>query len=111
VNTKGTTMSSKNEDEYFNKRDSELRAQLHAKQVAEADAAERRTHLMRCPRCGARLYHHELHGVVIDKCPDCKGIFLDDGELQVLASKHEDSVLDRVFSDFRKAFSTKKDAK
>jgi Zn-finger nucleic acid-binding protein len=53
----------------------------------------------------------DLHGVTIDKCPDCKGIFLDDGELQMLASKHKDSILDRVFNDFRTAFSNKTDTK
>jgi Zn-finger nucleic acid-binding protein len=104
-------MHSKNESEYFAKRDAELRAHLHAKEVAEIEAAERRSHLMRCPRCGGKMQHVELHGVVIDKCPDCQGIFLDDGELKVLAARHEETVLDKVFNDFRKAFSNKTDTK
>lgn len=102
---------SSNENEYFAKRDAELRAHLHAKQVAETEAAERRSHLMRCPRCGGHLKHVELHQVVIDKCPDCQGIFLDDGELQVLAKRHEENIIDKVFNDFRKAFSNKTDTK
>jgi len=104
-------MSSNNESEYFARREAELKSHLNAKLVAEADAAERRTHLMRCPRCGGRLAHVEMHGVVIDKCPDCLGIFLDDGELQVLAKRHEENILDRVFNDFRTAFSNKTDTK
>lgn len=104
-------MTSKNEDEYFAKRDSELKQRLNTQQVAESDAAERRTHLMRCPRCGGRLAHQVNHGVTIDKCPDCKGIFLDDGELESLAGHQDTGLLGRVFGDFRKALHNKTDAK
>lgn len=104
-------MTSKNEDEYFTKRDAELKKLLHARQVAEAESAERRTHLMRCPRCGGRLQHVTMEGITIDKCPDCRGIFLDDGELEVLAKHQDTGLLGRVFGDFRKALHLKTDTK
>ncbi|MBT2206748.1 zf-TFIIB domain-containing protein [Actinomadura sp. NEAU-AAG7] len=39
---------------------------------------------MLCPKCGAGLDTHERHGVVIEECPGCKGVFLDRGELEQL---------------------------
>jgi hypothetical protein len=42
----------------------------------------------------------ELHGVKVDQCANCGGIFLDAGEVEQI-SKHDNSVVDRVFSLFR----------
>ncbi|KAB2360988.1 TFIIB-type zinc ribbon-containing protein [Actinomadura montaniterrae] len=39
---------------------------------------------MRCPKCASALDTHERHGVVIEECPGCKGVFLDRGELEQL---------------------------
>ncbi len=104
-------MTSKNEDEYFAKRDSELKQRLNARQVAESEAAERRTHLMRCPRCGGHMKMLTLHGVQLEQCPDCKGLFLDDGELEALGGHHDTGLLGKVFGDLRKALTIKTDAK
>ena len=104
-------MTSKNEDEYFAKRDAELKQRLHAKQVAEHEAAERRTHLMRCPRCGAHLKHQLLHGITVEQCPECAGIFLDDHVLHKLSHSHDESLLARVFGDLHTALHNKMDVK
>lgn len=37
---------------------------------------------MNCPVCDGRLRAVEKYGVEIDVCPDCKGIWLDRGELE-----------------------------
>ncbi len=37
---------------------------------------------MNCPVCDARLRPIEKHNVEIDICPDCKGVWLDRGELE-----------------------------
>ncbi len=39
---------------------------------------------MQCPKCGAGLDTLERHGVVIEQCPTCQGVFLDRGELEQL---------------------------
>ncbi|TYK50823.1 zf-TFIIB domain-containing protein [Actinomadura decatromicini] len=39
---------------------------------------------LRCPKCESKLDTHERHGVVIEECPGCKGVFLDRGELEQL---------------------------
>jgi uncharacterized protein len=40
--------------------------------------------IMRCPKCETALDTHERHGVVIEQCPGCQGVFLDRGELEQL---------------------------
>ena len=36
---------------------------------------------MVCPVCDAKMKAVEKHGVEVDICPDCKGVWLDKGEL------------------------------
>ena len=38
---------------------------------------------MKCPADGARLVVSERQGVEIDYCPDCRGVWLDRGELDI----------------------------
>ncbi len=45
---------SRNEDEYFAKRDAELIKEMRSKLDKERDDAERKAHYMKCPKCGAR---------------------------------------------------------
>jgi uncharacterized protein len=40
-----------------------------------------------CPRCGTNLTMSERQGIEIDYCPQCRGVWLDRGEL--------DKILDR----------------
>jgi Zn-finger nucleic acid-binding protein len=37
-----------------------------------------------CPKCGATLRSYERNNVTIDQCTECRGIFLDRGELERL---------------------------
>lgn len=37
-----------------------------------------------CPKCGGGMRTYERNGVNVDQCTDCKGIFLDRGELERL---------------------------
>ena len=39
---------------------------------------------MSCPKCHGPMRHFERSGVHIDQCTDCRGIFLDRGELEHL---------------------------
>ena len=39
---------------------------------------------MKCPKCGSDLKEINFQKVFIDKCDDCKGIWLDAGELDLL---------------------------
>ena len=46
---------------------------------------------MKCPNDGSTLVMSERSGVEIDYCPDCRGVWLDRGEL--------DKILDRAASE------------
>ena len=39
---------------------------------------------MTCPKCGGDMRRYERNGVDIDQCSECRGIFLDRGELERL---------------------------
>ena len=46
-----------------------------------------------CPACRVDLVMSERHGVEIDYCPRCRGVWLDRGEL--------DKILERAEREFR----------
>lgn len=92
---------SKNEDEYFLLQDAELIKALRAKRDAEREEAARRQHLMKCPKCGADLTEQTLKGVTVDVCPECKGLWLDAGELELLG-KVRDSAMGTFVRDLLK---------
>src|SRR5439155_1701296 len=88
---------SKNEDEYFARRDAELlRQQREAVHRAAVDA-ERRSHYMKCPKCGYDLISGEWHGVQIDQCTHCHGLWFDAGEAETVLAHPEPSMMARVF--------------
>lgn len=42
---------------------------------------------MKCPACNTVLLITERQGIEIDYCPDCRGIWLDRGELDKIIEK------------------------
>jgi uncharacterized protein len=98
-----TDKPSRNEDEYFVKQDADLIRRQRAQADAAALDAERRTHYMKCPQDGYDLASSVYHGVQIETCPHCGGIWLDAGELDAVAHEDRPGIFTRVLSD---AFST-----
>ena len=41
---------------------------------------------MTCPKCHGSMRTYERNGVHIEQCTECRGIFLDKGELEHLAA-------------------------
>ncbi len=39
---------------------------------------------MTCPKCQGAMRSYERNGVTVDQCTECRGIFLDRGELERL---------------------------
>ena len=37
-----------------------------------------------CPKCGGRMRTYERNEIVVEQCEECRGIFLDLGELERL---------------------------
>lgn len=59
------------------------------------------TRELRCPSCDGPMSSVERRSVVIDLCRDCKGVFLDRGEL--------DKLLDAVDADNRQPLAAEAD--
>jgi len=45
---------------------------------------------MKCPNCNETLVMAERQGVEIDYCPQCRGIWLDKGELDKVVERSAD---------------------
>jgi Zn-finger nucleic acid-binding protein len=96
---------SRNEDEYFVKQDAELLKQMRAKLDAERAKAGRTSAEMKCPRDGAALQERQFHHAVVDVCPQCNGMWLDAGEIDIIGkSFQEEHGARNVFSDLRNLF-------
>lgn len=82
---------SRNEDEFFVRMDAELVKARRAALDEERKLRERASHLGKCPRCGSDIEERSLGNVRIDECPECRGIWLDKGELELLRDMGRDS--------------------
>jgi uncharacterized protein len=91
-----TDKPSRNEEEYFAKREAEILKERRQSSAEEARVAERQSHFGKCPKCGADLGVQDYHGVQVDRCPECHGIWFDAGETEGLL-KREDAGLVNVF--------------
>lgn len=83
---------SRNEDEYFLKLDAELIKAHRERLDSERQRQERTQHFMKCPRCGGALVETKHGHVIVDVCSDCKGTWLDAGELDMIAHVEESQV-------------------
>ncbi len=98
---------SKNEDEYFARRDAELLRQQRASAQQAAAQVERKSHSMKCPKCGYDLITGDWDGIQIDQCTHCHGIWFDAGEAEALLKAPQSNVLARVFRAVVKGVSRK----
>ena len=84
------------EDLYFNQRDKALLEKLR-QQKAGAEPAG-----MRCPKDGTALASIDQHGVTVEECPKCGGLWFDKGEVETVAKREKDSWLGRLVYGPRK---------
>jgi uncharacterized protein with PIN domain len=93
----------RNEEEYFTLQSAELVKQLRANLDEQRRVQERKSHYMRCPKCGADLSEREHDHVKIDFCPECHGLWLDAGELRMIRHMSR-SMESRVMHDIIEVF-------
>jgi uncharacterized protein with PIN domain len=91
---------SRNEEEYFARLEAERLERKRAELAKLADDAERKSHYMRCPKCGGHLTTEEFHRVQLDRCPDCQGVWLDRGELDAVMKFEDKGLLSRALGEF-----------
>lgn len=88
-----TEKPSRTEEEYFARHEAEIiKARRAAADAARAES-ERKSHFMKCPKCGADLITEEYHGIHVDRCTECHGIWFDAGEVeQLLENQKQDGI-------------------
>lgn len=85
------------EDRYFAEREKALIEKLREGKVRDPEQEIRELALMRCPKDGERLFETDHHGVKVEECPGCGGMWLDRGEFATVAQRERDSWLGRLF--------------
>jgi acetyl-CoA carboxylase beta subunit len=79
-----TEKPSRSEEEYFARKEAEIIKERRAAADAAREEAERKSHFMKCPKCGADLLTEEYQGIHVDRCTKCDGIWFDAGEVEQL---------------------------
>jgi hypothetical protein len=99
---------SSNEEEYARRQEQELlarrRREAEERRAADEAAQLKALHWMRCPKCGQPLREERYHGIQVDRCAACRGIWFDTGEAEGLLDR-EPGALQAFFGDLLKGFS------
>ena len=99
-----TKKPSETEDEYFARLDAEKKRKAAVETRRDMASTEQQRlkelHFMCCPKCGHSLETVTFKGLAIDKCFNCNGTWLDEGELEQLAGR-ESGFLDRLIAAFK----------
>jgi hypothetical protein len=80
---------SRNEEEFFARFEAERLKTAKTSAEMEARLAERRSHFMKCPRCGADLRVEHYSGIEVERCPECHGVWFDAHEAERLVEINE----------------------
>jgi Zn-finger nucleic acid-binding protein len=66
---------------------------------------------MKCPNCSVSLVMADRNGIEIDYCPDCRGVWLDRGELDKIIerSSQENNTLRQSNYSEKKQYSNEKE--
>ena len=98
---------SEKEEEYFARKEFERRRQVEAEKQQKMQEAEKQKlkelHHMRCPKCGMPLIEIDYKDIKIDECSHCKGIWLDNQELDAILKLQESeaSAFGKLLSVFK----------
>lgn len=98
---------SRNEEEYFARQEAERLKKLKEAGEKERVAAERKSHFMKCPKCGADLQHEDMHGVEVDRCPECHGVWFDHGETEQMLAQHDSPGVTRILQSIFRGVKAK----
>jgi len=91
---------SRNEEEYFKKVEAERLERKRLEQARLSEDMEKKSHYMRCPKCGGHLQTVEFHRVQVDRCTDCQGLWLDAGEIDLLTASEDKGLFTKALGEF-----------
>ena len=91
------TTPSEQEEQWFKDQELKNRREREAAEAAASGSqsleARKAAHWMKCPKCGGDLAEQDYEGVRIDVCTDCKGVWLDAGELEEISAEKGSGLL------------------
>ena len=97
---------SETEEEYFAREDAAKQHKLTLEKAREMAQAERDAlkvaHWMRCPKCGMELKTIRFREVNVDRCFNCHGTWLDEGELETIAGSDKPGLIQKIAAVFRR---------
>ncbi|MCF6265530.1 MAG: zf-TFIIB domain-containing protein [Desulfuromusa sp.] len=79
------------ENEYILRTEQENLAKMKQKAIETAA-------LGHCPKCGKAIEPTVFHGVPLDQCPGCGGVWLGPNDFKILAAKDHRSWFERWFN-------------
>ena len=98
-----TMKPSEKEEEFFARQEFEKKKKLEEEKQKQFAADHKKNakdlHFMKCPKCGMDLVEIDYKKLKIDKCSSCEGVWLDAGELDMVA-KMDKVGMDGLFSVF-----------
>ncbi len=96
---------SETEEEYFAREEAaklyRVTLEKHRQMAQEERAALKKLHFMHCPKCGMELKSIRFRDVVVDRCFNCHGTWLDEHELEKLVGHEGPGLLERIAAVFR----------
>jgi len=101
----GVPKPSTTEDEYFVREDAEkkrrIALEMKKQLAADQQAALRELHFMHCPKCGMKMQEVRYGKLDVDACFSCGGVFLDKGEIDVIAAPQQKGIMGAILNWFK----------
>lgn len=91
------------EEKWIKQHEQNLIEAARAKRKQEEEERIKKLCYMRCPKCGSELEEIEIEKVLIDRCKECEGIWLDKGELEKIR-QGEEGERQKFFGKFMNLF-------
>ena len=105
MSNSGVPKPSTTEDEYFVREDAEKKRRIALEQKRALAADEQRRlkelHWMHCPKCGMEMHEVRLRSLDVETCFSCGGIFLDKGEIDVIAHPQQKGIMGAILNWFK----------
>ena len=69
--------------------------------ASEEKIALRELHHMHCPKCGMKMQEVRMGKLDVEACFSCGGIFLDKGEIGVIARPQQKGIMAAILNWFK----------
>ncbi len=101
----GVPKPSTTEDEYFVREDAEKKRRIAYEMkkmtAEEQQRALKELHYMHCPKCGMKMQEVRMGNIDVDACFSCGGVFLDKGEIDIIARPQQKGIMAAILNWFK----------